>query len=299
MSVDAISNILLRRLSRSNPIFLLLLASGISFQVQAGQTETEPFLIGPVGIKPVEPVVMQTDAQRAQLLHAIEDNQRHQTLIESAASARNLLPHSKFELSTARKQKLERMHAMVEATPPAEQWIKLVTQNLQATSAKALGSWNPVGTQIRNGDGSTRAMGAVSDIEFAYDPFDSRTTLYLGTIAGGLWKQRLFFATPFNEPISENLLGSPSVGAFHVGETASPFILLGTGANGRAAGTGLYRSTDNGANWTPIVMDGYTNPGNFFKIDRAVSSASKIYACTSAGFFPALIPAKLGFGEDR
>lgn len=258
-----------------------LLASASAF---ASKPDTEPFLLGPVGIQPVEPVLTQTDTQRARLMRSIDANQRRQTIIESAAATRNLQPEPKFELAPTRKQKLERMHAMAEATPPAEQWIKLVTQNREVAPAKALDRWNAVGTQISNVDGSTRAMGAVSDIEFAYDPFDARTTLYLGTIAGGLWKQRLLAFFPFNAPISENLLGSPSVGAFHVGETATAFILLGTGANGRAGGTGLYRSSNNGGSWIPTVMDGI-NPGAFFKIDRSVSSASKIYACTSSGFF--------------
>lgn len=285
MSIDTVRNAWPRRVRGCSQIGVLLLASVGGWQVHAEPTETEPFLLGPVGLKPAAPVAPQTDEQRASVMSSIEDNQRRQMLIESAAAERNLLPRPTFELSPARKRKLERMRAMVEATPPAEQWIKLVTQNREATPAKALDRWNAVGTQISNSDGSTRAMGAVSDIEIAYDPFDNRTTLYLGTIAGGLWKQRLLGFFPINAPISENLLGSPSVGAFHVGETGAPFILLGTGANGRGAGTGLYRSTNNGDGWTLIQMDGYANPGNFFKIDRAVSNASKIYACTSAGFF--------------
>lgn len=254
--------------------------------IVAHAAEAEPFLLGPVGVGPVAEQLVQTPEQRERLLQALQRNRETQSEIHAAAALRNIEPQVVRPLSPAHKRKLERMDAIAHSAPPMAQWVQLVEQNqrsMQATASKALDRWNPVGTQIANGDGSTRAMGAVSDIEFAFDPFDNRTTLYLGTIAGGLWKQRFLFV-PFNTPISENLAGSPAVGAFHVGETGSPFILLGSGAYGRAAGSGLYRSTNNGASWQRIVMDGI-HPGNFFKIDRSVANPSRIYACTDWGFF--------------
>jgi hypothetical protein len=265
--------------------FCLGLALAVA-SVVARAADAEPFLLGPVGIRPVPEQLVQTPEQRDRLLQALQRNRESQPEILAAAALRNLEPQVVRPLSPTRKQKLERMNAIARSAPPMEQWVRLVEQNqrsMQAMASKALDRWNPIGTQIANGDGSTRAMGAVSDIEFAFDPFDNRTTLYLGTIAGGLWKQRLLLV-PYNTPISENLAGSPAVGALHVGETGSPFILLGSGAYGRSAGSGLYRSSNNGASWQRIAMQGI-HPGSFFKIDRSVSNASRIYACADAGFF--------------
>jgi len=263
-------------------LWLLVSAAGVG--ARTGDSNNEPFLLGPVGIRPLAPVITQTEQQRQRRLLALADNQRDQAQILATAALRDQNPTVPRALTATRKLKLDRMRAIAESAPPMEEWVRLVTQNQTMSQNKALDRWSTVGTQIANSDGSTRAMGAVSDIEFAYDPFDQRTTLYLGTIAGGLWKQRLLLFFPFNAPISENLPGSPSVGAFHVGETAAPFILLGTGAYGRATGTGLYRSTDNGASWNRTIMDGI-HPGAFFRIERSVRLASSVYACTNSGFF--------------
>ena len=254
--------------------------------VVAQAADAEPFLLGPAGVRPVPEQWVQTPEQRERLLQALSRNRESQSEILADAALRNLEPQVVRPLKPAHQRKLERMDAMAHSAPPMERWVKAVEQNqrsMQALPDKALDRWNPVGFQIANGDGSTRAMGAVSDIEFAFDPFDNRTTLYLGTIAGGLWKQRLLLV-PYNTPISENLIGSPSVGAIHVGETGSPFILLGSGAYGRGEGSGLYRSTNNGASWQRTAMEGLY-PRNFFKIDRSVANASRIYACADEGFF--------------
>ena len=260
---------------------LLVIAS-----VAVHAANVEPFLLGPTGLQPAPELIVQTPEQRERLLQALLRNREAQPEILADAELHNIEPQVVPPLKPGQKRKLERMDAIANSAPPMEQWVKAVEQNqrsMQAMPGKALDRWNPVGTQIANSDGSTRAMGAVSDIEFAFDPFDNRTTLYLGTIAGGMWKQRLLLV-PYNTPISENLAGSPAVGAIHVGETGSPFILLGSGAYGRAAGSGLYRSTNNGASWQRVAMDGI-HPGNFFKIDRSVANPSRIYACTDWGFF--------------
>lgn len=262
------------------------LVLGLSM-ASATAADTEPMLVGPPGIRPASEQHEQTPDQIERLSQALGRNRDAQAAIAAAAASRNSLhPQAIPALPMAKRRKLERMHAMATAAPPMEQWVAAVEQNqhlMQAKQAMALDRWSPIGTQIANGDGSTRAMGAVSDIEFAFDPFDNRTTLYLGTIAGGLWKQR-FLLVPFNTPISESLAGSPAVGAFHVGETGSPFILLGSGAYGRSAGSGLYRSTNNGVTWQRTAMDGM-HPDNFFKIDRSVANPNRIYACSGWGFF--------------
>jgi hypothetical protein len=257
----------------------------------------EPVLVGPIGAHPDVATPKSSLAQQQRLQQSIEHNRAIQSEIVDVARRRGSETAPPVEVPAARKLKLEHMRRMVESTPSPEQWHAVAQANwrnsnaasaaVTDTRAKSTTRWTAIGTQIANADGSTRAMGAVSDIEFAYDPFDQRTTLFAGTIAGGLWKQRLLAFIPVNLPISESLPGSPSVGAFHVGETGSPFLLLGTGANGRSAGSGLYRSTDNGVSWALTPMQGLS-PGAFFKIDRSVRTASSIYACTSAGFYSSL-----------
>jgi hypothetical protein len=232
-----------------------------------------------------------TPAKQAHLDATLADIGARQAEITALAQRPAVAPTGPA-MSEQRAEKLRRQTSFgAEAFPPMDQWVELVQQNQRIEndirrSAKATDRWNVLGLQIANADATPRAMGAIHDLQFAYDRVGNRTALHVGALAGGLWIQRVVTILVANIPVSENLPGAPTVGALHAGGTvASPFLLIGTGLPfGRGMGTGLYRSTNSGANWTRTLMDGF-HPGAFFEMKAAVADPQRIYACTNVGMF--------------
>jgi hypothetical protein len=128
-------------------------------------------------------------------------------------------------------------------------------------------SWEQIGSGDDNPDGVHYEAGRIRQASYAYDNTVGATTLWLGATGGGLWKAvDLFFAVVF-VPMSDNLPGSPSVGAFLVRPGNSNNILIGSGDTGRYAGTGMYKTSDGAATWHPVYpTDGTSWPSTFQKI---------------------------------
>jgi hypothetical protein len=253
----------------------------------------EDHVLGKVGIPLVAERGEWTPAKQAALDAALRDLALRQPEILAAEARPRAPEYTGPAPSAARLRKLERQTSHgAELFPPMDQWVELVTQNramerAALNGAKSTSRWNPIGLQIANADATPRAMGAIHDLQFAFDPIGNRTALHIGAMAGGLWIQRtLSIFGVIAIPVSENLSGAPTVGAFHAGgPSASPFILLGTGApGGRGMGTGLYRSTNSGVSWTRVAMDGL-HPSVFFEMKAAVNDVQRIYACTDFGLF--------------
>lgn len=130
------------------------------------------------------------------------------------------------------------------------------------------GSWSQIGSGDYNSDGIHHEAGRIRQATYAYDNAQSQTVLWVGATGGGLW--RAVVIIPFGGvfvPVSDNLPGSPSVGAFLVQPGNSNNILIGTGDSYRYSGTGMYKTTDEGATWTAVFpTDGTSWPGAFQKI---------------------------------
>jgi hypothetical protein len=138
-----------------------------------------------------------------------------------------------------------------------------------AALAPALGTdgWEQIGYGDFNPDDVHHQAGRIRQASYAYDNAQGITTLWVGATGGGLWRALdLFFAIAF-VPVSDNLPGSPSVGAFLVQPGNSNNILIGTGDISRYAGTGMYKTTDGGATWHAVhPTDGTSWPGTFQKV---------------------------------
>jgi len=128
-------------------------------------------------------------------------------------------------------------------------------------------SWEQIGSGDDNPDGVHYEAGRIRQASYAYDNTVGATTLWLGATGGGLWKAvDLLFAVIF-VPMSDNLPGSPSVGAFLVQPGNSNNILIGSGDMGRYVGTGMYKTSDGAATWHPVYpVDGTSWPSTFQKI---------------------------------
>jgi hypothetical protein len=133
--------------------------------------------------------------------------------------------------------------------------------------ALSTSGWEQIGYGDFNSDGVHYQAGRIRQATYAYDNAQSATVLWVGATGGGLWKAvDLFFAAAF-VPMSDNLPGSPSVGAFLVQPGNSNNILIGTGDYDRYGGTGMYQTTDGGTTWNPVYpVDGTSWPDSFQKI---------------------------------
>jgi hypothetical protein len=138
-----------------------------------------------------------------------------------------------------------------------------------AALAPSLGTaaWEQIGDGDFNPDEVHHQAGRIRQATYAYDNPQGITTLWLGATGGGLWRGLdLLFAIAF-VPVSDTLPGSPSVGAFLVQPGNSNNILIGTGDLYRYPGTGMYKTTDEGASWQAVYpTDGTSWPGTFQKL---------------------------------
>jgi Big-like domain-containing protein len=170
--------------------------------------------------------------------------------------------------------------------PTREQEAKDMANGVSRTLSAT--GWEQIGSGDFNSDGVHYQAGRIRQATYAYDNSQSATVLWLGATGGGLWKAvDLFFAAVF-VPMSDNLPGSPSVGAFLVQPGNSNNILIGTGDIYRYGGTGMYQTTNGGTTWNPVFpSDGTGWPGSFQKvlIDLSDSTNNTVLAQGDSGIW--------------
>ncbi len=90
-----------------------------------------------------------------------------------------------------------------------------------------------------------------------------RSTFYMGTTGGGVWKTTNSGATW--HPISDGYFESPSIGAIRVAESNPDVIYVSTGSDGLRSnviiGKGVYKSTDAGKTWKHVGLSKTGNSG--------------------------------------
>lgn len=180
---------------------------------------------------------------------------------------------------------LEEMREGIEAALKIPDWEP-------RDGVKAATSWSWVsGTMVDHTPSVEHdKIGRIRCAAWAWQNGLGETTLWAGASVGGLYylgRHPLIPSLRRWVPVSETLPGSPSVGAFLVRAGNSNQILVGTGDWGRRNdhGTGLYRTTDGGANWTRIALS--ANPYHFFKLvaDPSDATGARVYAATDEGVF--------------
>jgi len=98
----------------------------------------------------------------------------------------------------------------------------------------------------------------------------------IAAASGGLW-------APGNPPVPlTEQITSQAAGSFDSQPGNGSVMLLGTGEPQIRGGTGLFRTSDGGANWTNISMSD-TMPGTFYRI--RFSSQTVVHAATDRGYF--------------
>jgi Big-like domain-containing protein len=168
------------------------------------------------------------------------------------------------------------LRPMNERQQAAQQSLAMPSEPHQAAAPSTAGQaaptlgttgWEQIGYGDFNTDNVHHEAGRIRQASYAYDNPQGITTLWLGATGGGVWRGiDLFFAVAF-VPVSDNLPGSPSVGAFLVQPGNSNNILIGSGDSYRYGGTGMYKTTDEGATWSAVYpTDGTSWPSAFQKV---------------------------------
>ncbi len=155
--------------------------------------------------------------------------------------------------------------------------------------SKGANNWTPAGGTITSPDpGFERdAIGRIRSAAWSWHNGLAEETLWIGASSGGLYFLGRNPIVPIIRmwvPVSKNLPGSHSVGAFLVRPGNSDIILIGTGDPGRwEGGTGLYRTTDGGTTWTHIDMS--PEPSEFYGLVSFADAPDAVLAATSLGLY--------------
>jgi len=118
-----------------------------------------------------------------------------------------------------------------------------------------------------------RVSGRILDVEVG-----NTTNPLLATASGGLWGYLGFLPVDASEDVTSLAIGSV---ASYPGEPST--ILIGTGEPRVRTGTGLWRTTNSGVNWTHIDIS--PDPGNFYRIRHQTFFANFVHAATSEGYY--------------
>lgn len=168
--------------------------------------------------------------------------------------------------------------------PPSERLLKAIeeTQRMQAIYQQK----NDI-TRVRFKERGPNNIGGRTRTIMIDKNDPSRKTLWVGSVAGGLWKTNEVTAPDPQWQKVSDYLDNLSVGALAQDANNPQVMYLGTGEgypNADAArGVGLFKSVDGGKNWTILPS---TQNGQFVRTQELlVHPSGDVYAGTSSGLF--------------
>lgn len=131
--------------------------------------------------------------------------------------------------------------------------------------------WGPYGSDVPATTG--KFSGRVRDIEIG-----NSANPIVAAASGGLWSY--FWILPYclNEDMS-----SLACGSFATMPGNASTLVLGTGEPRRRTGTGLYRSSNSGSNWSRIGLT--PEPSAFYRIRYDNNFSNRIHAASTAGYY--------------
>ena len=151
--------------------------------------------------------------------------------------------------------------------------IKTIPEDTELGDA-TVNSWRvigPYGSVVPSS--GARFSGRMLDIEVG-----NTANPLLATASGGLWGYIGFLPVGASEDVTSLAIGSV---ASYPGTPST--ILIGTGEPRVRAGTGMWRTTNSGVNWTHIDIS--PDPGDFYRIRHQTFFANFVHAATSEGYY--------------
>jgi len=147
----------------------------------------------------------------------------------------------------------------------------------KTVDSKALTYWTVKGPNFVNLPGSPTSnwTGRILDIEV-----ENGASTRLASASGGLWG----FALIFPVCLSDNM-NTMVVSSFDSHPSNANTILVGTGEEGVRTGNGLWKTTNNGSNWTVVPLTGIFYPNFIYKVRYDPVNPNIIYVASDTGFF--------------
>ncbi|MCZ6818680.1 MAG: T9SS type A sorting domain-containing protein [Calditrichaeota bacterium] len=107
-------------------------------------------------------------------------------------------------------------------------------------------------------------------------------TLRIAAASGGLWQ---YLDIPFLlRPIPmTNTLNTQAVSTVSARPGDKDTIIIGTGEQWQRGGTGMFMTTDGGANWTQLTLT--PQPGTIYRVRYSQSNPEIVHAVTNEGYY--------------
>jgi photosystem II stability/assembly factor-like uncharacterized protein len=165
---------------------------------------------------------------------------------------------------------------------------------LSSMFVSAFGSWTergPNSDAVGPSSGNTRANSGVAagrSRALLVDAADvTNNTVWIGSVAGGLWKTTDISASPATWTLVDDFLSNMSISSICQDPTNSNTMYFATGESyfnaDAVGGDGVFKSTDHGVSWTQLSS---TTIASFDYCTRILCDASgNVYVSTRSGVF--------------